>query len=327
MTDATCCLIRLVYLSYSYRMKLHQDAQFVPSRENISSLLARYGQELISYKPADSGIENCTVIAQAMSGIYVLRVYRQHKKSDKEIERELEFVAYLGRHSIPVALPIVNLNKESISHMEQDGYTWQAILMQYMPGGHPDYYSKGLLKSLATIQAKMHNLAAVYQPGDVVEEGPTELRETRFLKLIQNREVLNPQQRELIERADGYVLNLSNALPRGLCHLDFGSGNALATDDTVTAVLDFDDLAFVPYAMCLAYTLWDIAYNVGLDSTAPYIEVYETYRPLTAYEKDALKPLMLFRHYMVACILTANDHMNASKLARYLALESELLTH
>jgi len=307
-------------------MKLQHQTQFVPTRENVASLLSEYGLPLASYKLADSGIENCTIIVKAISGKYVLRIYRQYKKSDEDIQDELNFVVYLGKNGIPVATPIANLKSNFISYFEQNGYVWQAILMPYIQGTHPDQYTNELQANLATLQAKMHNLATLYEPGKASKPELVKLQETQFINMIQNREALDSQQKAFVKRAENYVVDLDNSLPRGLCHLDFDNGNILSVSNTVTAVLDFDDFMEAPYVMCLAYTLWDIAFDLGLDAMTTYVDAYNKGRPLTKREESFIKPIMLFRHYSIGCLDIATDQMSHPSFTKYLELEEKLLS-
>ena len=307
-------------------MKLHQDAQFVPTRENVSLLLNMYGLTLAGYETADSGIENCTIMIRALSGKYVLRVYRQHKKNHQDVQGELDFVMYLGENGIPVAPPLPNLERSLVSWLDQSGYTWRAILMRHAPGGHPDRYSSGLIVNLATIQARMHNLAALYTPKNAYNKELTELKETHFIRLIKDRKALEPNLQDFVTRAENYVVHLDSSLPKGLCHLDFDRDNVLCRRDVVTAVLDFDDLMLAPYVVCLAYALWDVAYDLGLDGSAAYIEAYEKIRQLTDQEKSFIKPIMLLRHYAIGCMDISHKQMDESALSRLLNLERELLS-
>ena len=181
-------------------MIIHLYKQFTPTQENVSSLLKMYNLRLADYKFADSGIENCTILIKASRGRYVLRIYRKHKKGDVAVQRELDFVRYLEANQIPIAYPIANLSGDYLSHLELNGYIWQAILMQHMPGKHADHYSNKLLANLANIQARMHNLAASYQTNNAQKEKLTELRETHFAKLIKNRKTLDVQHQSFIDK-------------------------------------------------------------------------------------------------------------------------------
>jgi Ser/Thr protein kinase RdoA (MazF antagonist) len=306
-------------------MKTNPDKQFKPTKQNVSKLLAAYGLQFSSYKLADSGIENCTILAQTAQGNYVLRVYQRGARSDADVQRELNFVTYLRAHSLPVAPPIANSAGDYLTHLVQNDHSWQAILMPHMPGEHATHYSDAFLTQIAVTQARMHNLAAKYKERTAFEDKLTELREGHFIKLIQNRETLDPQQQAFIARAESYVVPLDPALPRGLCHLDFDNGNILSRDDSITAILDFNDLALAPYIMCPAYSLWHIIMDRGLDVIKPYIQAYEQQRALIQHEKDNLIPMILFRHYVVGCLKLATGTMDDRALTQYLELEDKLL--
>jgi len=274
---------------------------------------------------ADSGIENATIMVRTSSGQYVLRVYRQNKKTDEDIQHELGFVSYLGENGIPVAPPLANLKGRLISHLVQNGYAWQAILMCHMPGSHSDHYPSELITNLAATQAQMHILASSYRTSETGKE-LTQLRESHFIKLIKDRGKLGPRLQGFIARAESYVVNLDGSLPKGLCHLDFDNGNVLSQNNAVTAVLDFDDLIVAPYVVCLAYTLRDVVHDHGLEGLKLYIETYDKIRRLTDKENNLIKPIMLFRHYVICCVVMAHKQISESKLNEYLKLESELLS-
>lgn len=306
-------------------MQLHPNDQFIPSQENVSLLLAQYGLQLINSWPADSGIENCTIIAQTTSARYVLRIYRQHKKGDTDIKQELDFVTYLHQYNIPVAPPLPNASGELISRIEQDGRTWQVILMPHMQGEHAQHYSKKLLKNLAALQASMHDLAAQYQKTSTRPDKQPKLQSTPPLRIAYNRSALSSDQQGFIERAKNYVVHFEESIPQGLCHLDYDNDNVLSESGNITAILDFDELSIAPYVMCLAHTLWDIAFELGDSGVAEYLDEYEKHRPLSTKERDLIRPLMLARHYAVGCIDIASGQMDKPSLLQYLKLESELL--
>ena len=94
-------------------MKLDPESQFVPNFANISEILESFQLELSTFELAKSGIENCTVIVTCSTSQYVLRVYRQDKKTEQDIILETAFVEYLGSHGIPVATPIFNASGQN----------------------------------------------------------------------------------------------------------------------------------------------------------------------------------------------------------------------
>ena len=114
-------------------------------------------------------------------------------------------------------------------------------------------------------------------------------------------------------------------LPSALCHLDFDNGNVLSEKEKITVVLDFDDLRFAPMVLCLANTVWDVYFDQGTSFVNEYIVTYEQTRPLNELEERFMKPMMLFRHYVIGCKDFADEVMNDALFSRYLEIEEELL--
>ncbi|MCW1908392.1 MAG: phosphotransferase [Candidatus Saccharibacteria bacterium] len=304
-------------------MKINPESQFRPTVKNVSEILAYYSLTLVRFKPANSGIENCTLFIETSSGDYVLRIYRQAKKSESEILLEINFVTYLYEHGLPVAKPLPNTTGSTVTQFRLNTASWFAILMPRMKGTHATSYSDELIASLAKLQAKIHLLAPSFKENSAAIH-PT-LRESYFIQLIPDRQTLDAHRAGFVERAEAYVVHLSEELPAGFCHLDYDNGNVLTDSDRVTAILDFDDLAFAPLVQCLAYSVWDVLFERGMLALQSYVAAYEKMRPLQNIEHDFLIPIVLFRHYVIGCKDIADNQMSDLLLKRYLAIEDELL--
>lgn len=76
------------------------------------------------------------------------------------------------------------------------------------------------------------------------------LKEYYFIDQIP-QEGIDSRLRAFLQRAKEYEVSLPSELPRGLCHLDYDTGNTLVNKNVVAAVLDFDDLALAPFVVCL----------------------------------------------------------------------------
>ncbi|HTE22248.1 MAG TPA: hypothetical protein VK674_04380 [Candidatus Limnocylindria bacterium] len=68
-----------------------------------------------------------------------------------------------------------------------------------------------------------------------------------------------------------------------------------------------------------------MAYELGLEGVFPYIAAYEKLRTLTKHEKSFIRPIILFRHYVIGCKVMADGQMDELALNRYLELEKQLL--
>ena len=306
-------------------MKLQPSDQFKPTSTNVSGILNLYGLSCTNFISAKSGIENCTLYVQTNSGTFVLRVYRYAKKAETDIRLEAQFVEYLHAHGIPTAVPIRNLQDSPYTQFSSDNKIWYAVLMPFFTGTHADRYTDAYLRNLASTQAKMHLLAQKFPASADTKVRDVVLQEGYFIQLIENRAELDPHISSFVDRAEAYTVRIDTALPSGYCHLDYDNGNILSDNDSIVAVLDFDDMQFTAFVRCLAYTVWDIMFELGLSSIQDYVDIYEHYRPLSAEEKSLLLPLVLYRHYLIGCKDVADNAMSPELLQTYLEREQELL--
>ena len=305
-------------------MKLSPDDHFIPTNENVADIFNRYGLSLISYHEASSGIENRTLIADTSSGRYVVRIYRQGKKQLEVIQLELDFMKYLRANTITTPIVIANIEGQQITSMHVHDKTWQVIVMEFSDGEHADVYTKPLVRDLARIQAAMHTLSDSYHGATDAAIQLTTLRERHLIKQESHIETQDERLRSFIRRVEDYTVDLSPELPGGLCHLDFDKGNVLTKDDTVSAVLDFYDLANAPFVVCLAYTLWDVYTESGEQDTQDYITEYDKYRKLSEIERQYIRPVMLYRHYVIAAIKILDGHTSGEDVLRFVAIEDNL---
>ena len=82
----------------------------------------------------------------------------------------------------------------------------------------------------------------------------------------------------------------------------------------------------LPFVVCLAYTMWHIQSESGSDATQQYLADYEAIRQLSDLERKFLKPIMLFRHYMISSLKVLNKHTSPNDIRKYLTTEEQLLT-
>ena len=307
-------------------MKTNQSQQFAPTHQSVAAILKGYDLTLESFRAATSGIENCTLFVQTNQGERVLRIYQNRTNGLERIQQEVAFMNYLSTNGIDqLPVLITNQSGSQINSFTLNDKTWYAVLMTRMPGDHATAYSPTLLSDMATIQARMHLLALDYKSPHPVARRNDTLQESQFAHLIA-RTVLDQKQQAFVDRATAYRYTLADTLPRGFCHLDYDYGNILSdTHGHITGVLDFDDLSYAPFVVCLGYTLWDIYYDGGQAVVDEYIRLYQLTRGLTTAEKDALHHVMLFRNYVIGCLKLAHSTLEGTELAKYLAIEADLL--
>jgi Ser/Thr protein kinase RdoA (MazF antagonist) len=253
-----------------------------------------------------------------------MRIYRQQKKQLRAIKLELDFMEYLRAHGILIPRIIANTSGEQITSQKLGDRTWQIIVMEYVEGEHIKSYPRKLLLEMSEIQAKIHSLSSLYKGNLVSTEHLTKLRESYFISQIPLQTIKDSRLKQFLQRAQAYTVNLPPELPSGLCHLDYDTDNVLAKDNSVVAVLDFDDLAVAPFIVCLAYTLWHVYVHGDKQATSTYLNQYEKGRKLSDLELEYIRSIMLFRHYVISAVKVLNGHSSPKEIARYLSLEEEL---
>jgi len=307
-------------------MAYKKTGQFIAKYETVALFLKQYSITNFTYSKAKTGIENTTLIINTHTKKYVLRIYRYEHKSDNDILLELGFMHELELKSLPVPKVYTNIAGELITHESVNGLVWQAILMEYCEGHHADTYTNGLINDFATRQANMHITGIDYASNNSTQQKITELVETEFTHLIPQKSLVVKSKKALIERAGSFKVSLSPDLPYGYSHFDFDVENVLVDDsDHIKAILDFDDMSYGPLVMCLAYTLWQVLISTDSpEMVEDYIKSYEKIRPLDANEREAIAPIMLFRHYVLASLMQLHNQLVDEELELYLRIEKFL---
>ena len=302
-------------------MKIDSHKQFQPDKDSVQEILSLYSLTLLNFEVANSGIENTTVIAECAEGQYALRIYRKLKKSDDHVLEEVNYMNFLHDNGFKVPKVIKNNSGVELTKYSTKDADWQVILMEYIEGHHAKRYSPKLIKNLASTQARIHTLGCDYTnrfQGAVLHT----LRERYFAKNIEPR---NLEFAAFLKRVQDFEVTLSKELPFGLCHLDYDKHNILVNnDDEITAIIDFDDLALAPYVLDLGYSAWDAFYFGGVDELDSYLYEYQKVRPLSELELSSLKPVLLFRHYVVCTLFAADGKDSDEHIEKYLAGELRL---
>lgn len=305
-------------------MKVEADNHFKPSGAQIARILEFYGLELEDYRLATSGIENTTLIVRCTKGEYVLRVYRQHKKTDEHIHQEIRFTAFLFEHGVKTPQIVQNKDNGLLTKVTLDDTSWQVVLMEFVQGSHAVEYSSVLCKDMATTQAQIHELSSVFPDNDT-GLALTELAERQFIHLINANDLNDARVTDFLSRGKKFRLNLDRSLPKGLCHLDYDKDNILThARGDITAVLDFDDLAMAPFVVDLAYTLWHVYFYASEDIAQQYLLDYQVVRTLSRLEKSYIQKIMLFRHYVICGLAILEGRLHKTEIDAYVSMEEVL---
>lgn len=306
-------------------MRIKPEDHFLPNVQDINKLLSQYGLQLISYKPANSGIENTTLFAATDKGGVVIRIYRSGKKSLEQIYDELHFMHHLSKNGIPVPRVLHNHQQQLVSTITSQGQTWQTIVMQKIDGKHASSYSTKMIENLAITQANIHELADSFTGSSHLTHVKN-LKDDTFINQINLNSVRDTRLKHFLSRAKDYSLKLDPALATGACHLDYDKDNVLFLGNNIQAVLDFDDLQIAPYIVCLGYALRDVYYSTKkISSVLAYLDAYQNIRPLSEKELDYIRPVMLARHYAISALNVLEGNLSNDNILQMILQEKTLL--
>lgn len=308
------------------RPMLHPGTHPTVTRALLTKLLKPYGVKSFSYELATTGIENTTLLVSAPPAELVVRLYRDGRATRASIETELEFMQKLAEAHVPVATIRADKTGRQIGQYTADGRTWHYIVMDRTPGGHPAAYTDELIAELALYQARIHEVGEAFTAGHrPVHTGDFKFTET-FGACLDRSRITSPSALHLFDRAEAFELTLPGSLPSGYSHLDYDKANVLEHGGAISAILDFDDLDYAPFVMCLGYALWDVLGETGDPAQVRrYLEHYEHLRPLTPEEREYLIPVMLFRHYVVTVVDMVLHGVKPAAVEEAVRIESQLL--
>ena len=285
-------------------MKMHSENQIEITESTVALILNLYGISKFTFSPIKQGIENTSLYIESGEKKYVLRVYRQKRRTNDDISFELEFQHYLRENGIPTPQIYPNLESKELSIVDINGKQWSVILMQYVDGESVTTNpNPELITELAHIHAQMHLLGIKYAEISDARKTPM----TNLNGLIANKIESSPIQTkeviEFIQRVKSFKCELSSKLPYGYNHLDLDlDGNVIVRDNKVEGIVDFDDLRYSPSVVCLGSSLWNLLDDGGIDALKLYLDEYEKIRPLSILERHTLPIIISFRNYEIGII-------------------------
>jgi Ser/Thr protein kinase RdoA (MazF antagonist) len=248
--------------------KYHHDLQFNVKRDRLTDFVRMYGLEPTKIEAIKTGHENSSFVVTAKDGEYVLRIYRQARKPVAKIYEEVQLSRYLLDAGLPVPVILDNQYGRPITDLIFDDKLWHGILMERLKGSPVKSYRPKLLEGMATLHARSHQLGIAYGAEQSVHFG------------VMRR---------------GWAGSL---LPRGYGHFDYQGSNILAVGNSVTGLIDFDDMHYAVIVRCLIHTLVMIYRSGGtVADIRRYLTEYETGRSLTIGEKAIIMVYLTMRHH------------------------------
>jgi len=267
--------------------------------------------EALAQRYAFNGKPVCQLLYRGMNDIYIvhddekryaLRAWRTGWRSLENVTYELEFLDFLAAHNIPV----------SASYKAKDGAPFfvaaapegpRAVALFEWAEGHklgsaPDVKAA---HGIGAMFAKLHVVAANFKPSQPRITNPV----TAFVKNLPALKQLvfdRPHDQELYSRIapalTQAVAAAEDVLPYGPNHGDFHFNNVHVRADGSFTLLDFDNAGEDCFIQDIACYVWANNYG-GYDAkyADAFVAGYETVRPLSSAEKNALPLFLLAKEF------------------------------
>ncbi|MBC7768063.1 MAG: homoserine kinase [Phycisphaerales bacterium] len=261
------------------------------SDSDLAALLAQYDLgPATSCKGIAEGVENSNYLLRTGAGQFILTIFEKRVR-EEDLPFFMQLMARLAERGVPAPQPIATKTGALFTHTKQK----PAAIISFLDGVWPRAPDIGHCAAIGEVLARMH----------VALEG-FELARANALsldgweKLIAPRlaqaEYLRPGLASLIERDVAETRAAwPRDLPRGPIHADLFPDNALFLGTRLTGVIDFYFACtdFLSYDLAVCLNAWCFAHERDYDIArgAAMIAAYETIRPLSDAEREALPTL------------------------------------
>lgn len=236
--------------------------QFTAARLNAAAACYGIAGERIAKV---GGFENLVYSMNLNDGNVILRVTHDSHRTEKQVQAELNYIAYLADHGVHVCKPLPSPGGRLMERLPTEDGTFLLTAFERAPGGHvhgghPEW-NESLFREWGRITGLMHACALNYsvpkgEPDRITEDEPpydpasAELS-SEMLMLHQAFKKYEDQISRLPRSGESY----------GMCHRDLHQGNFHA-DGGVIYAFDFDDCGY-------DYFVQDIAMAVYYAATFP----------------------------------------------------------
>jgi Ser/Thr protein kinase RdoA (MazF antagonist) len=190
---------------------------------------------------------------------YILRITDNSHRSCQMILAELEFINYLNKVGLSVAIPVADKNGSLVFSVKANSKEYHACVFEEQAGNHfnyrPDELNQSLFTRWGSCMGRLHKFSMNYLPPLNLKRH--EWHQDRVAKC--NIELLSTSENEARGGYD-FVNDWLNSYPKneqnfGLIHGDFERTNFVIKGDNLN-LFDFDDCCYHWYMMDVVTSLW-----------------------------------------------------------------------
>ena len=246
--------------------------------------------DLVALTPIAEGVENTNYALETASGRFVLTLFEGRTEA-AALPFCLGLTDRLADAGLPTTRPVRNVSGQWLGELNGR----PAAIVEWLSGAWPRHPSPAQAHAAGAMLARMH--LARGDPAGRRDNpvGPAAWR--ALANRISTR--AEGEDRAILNRVEAALAELGNpfagGLPVGAIHADYFPDNVLFEDDAVSGVIDFyfACTGALAYDLAIALSAWgfDGSGRALPDILTAFQEGYESIRPLTPAEADALPRL------------------------------------
>lgn len=261
------------------------------SEQELADILALY--DFGAYErstPFTRGTIHTNLLLQTTMRRCVLRYYEQGRTVNA-ITFEINLLRYLKSRQYPCPGPLRNRQGRYLGMHRTKPY----VLFEFLEGQHVQTLSEHQRQQLIQKAAELHILTSSYRPTYKAERWNYSVELCHRLAEQAAAPIDTASAREKLQWHSYELaqLQLPQSLPKGICHADFDPSNILFNDETLAALIDFDDAnyTFLLFDLVGLINIWAWPYDdvvLNLAEASKIVADYARHRSLNPTEKRHL---------------------------------------
>jgi len=256
-------------------------AQYVELQQSeIQAIAVDYGLALRSFAPLPGGHNNTSFRLRTTPADYVLTVF--DNKSAAEVFHLAQLMLLLEQHEFPTARLLQTSSGELTATLQGK----PVIVKPFVAGRVIDPLTPEMVEQAGVALARLHQISA---PPYLPQENAYNWR--HFPEVI-GLKLDPPYESWLAARQELFRRRLPHNLPQGLIHGDLFADNLLFEQQTLKAMLDFEDVCRFTLCFDLGMALVGLCRRDGqlaVDEARAFLGGYQQIRELQQEERVALQ--------------------------------------
>ena len=258
------------------------------SDEELAALLARYDLgTLLSFQGIAEGVENSNYLLRTDRENYILTLYEK-RTNEEDLPFFMGLMEHLAKSGIICPAPIYDGEGQILQRVAGR----PAALVSFLDGVSHNIPNTQQCRALGKVLADMHVAAADFTMSRKNALGPEGWQPLLSSIEPQHSALPDNLKTQAQTKLDALLSDWPQQLPSGVIHADLFPNNVMFIGDELTGVIDFyfacSDAFAYDLSICLNSWCFEADGSFNITKSAAMIEGYQSVRPLSDAEIDAL---------------------------------------